>query len=338
VERFGGCEFARAVVHSLYTEKDRTGICGRLQALACYYVQLFYMARSLRHEDVRVVAVAGAFLACKVCEVPRRMRDVLRSHNNVRIKSGRPELDEDEQRALRERVLKVELLLLRIMRFEVELFVVPWEELDVMADQLLARLAVSATFREACVSRQPVEEANNLKPKLLQVAKSFMQDAYMGLGPLRVQPRVVAAGALAVAVRYIRREMNADDVARLLELVDVSLEKIPVGIATDEIFNVYKAKNGWQGPASKMGKRAAPSSAIGPISQTQTPPQSSTPGAGFGGNAEHGGTPASGAAEASGHRNGARRTAAEDNGRPPKLQRAEGETWQAGKVRAWPGA
>lgn len=249
MQRFAACDFARDVVRGLFNEREVDPSCGRVQVLACYFLQLFFMFRSLRQEDAKVVAVAAAFLACKIVDVPRRMRDLLRTHNSLRAKAGEAELDEEEQKALRDRILKVEFLLLRIIRFDFDVEL-PLEQIDSLADRLLARLAMSTKFREACAGRQPVVEANALKPKLVQVAKSFMNDAFMGLGPLLVPPRVIAAGALAVAVRYVRREFDQDELHKLLEAVDRSLAQPQVKTATDEIFNVYRTKNGLQAAAA----------------------------------------------------------------------------------------
>ncbi|CAE8672189.1 unnamed protein product [Polarella glacialis] len=67
-ERFIACDYARNVIRTLYTagDKNQESESTRVQILACYYVQLFFMFRSLKQEDPKVVAVGATFLACKV--------------------------------------------------------------------------------------------------------------------------------------------------------------------------------------------------------------------------------------------------------------------------------
>merc|ERR1712072_1417916 len=124
----------------------------------------------------------------------RRMRDVLRTNNQLRGNRGEPELGEDEQRALRERIVKLEFLMLRIIRFNFDLPVrLSPEELERLANRLLVGVAMSSAFRENCRGQPAVEAANGLKPKLLQLTASFLLDAFMGFGPVLFPPRVLAA-------------------------------------------------------------------------------------------------------------------------------------------------
>merc|ERR1712107_308028 len=121
----------------------------------------------------------------------------------------------------------------------------PLDDIDGLPDGLLARLTMSPTFKGGCgQGKQPMAEATVLRPKLLQVAGNFTHDAFMGLAPLLVPPRVIAAGALAVAVRYVRREMTLPELCRLLEAADSSLAQPQVFQAIEEIFNVYRTKSG----------------------------------------------------------------------------------------------
>ena len=119
-ERFKSCTVARNIVRGLFSDTDDERlqeVSRQAQCVACYCLQQFFMFRSMKQEDARVVAVASAFAACKVVDSPRRMREVLRTNNQLRVKHGDAELGEEEQRSLHEKILKLEEFLLRIIRF-----------------------------------------------------------------------------------------------------------------------------------------------------------------------------------------------------------------------------
>lgn len=255
-ERFEACELARRIVRHLLSSDDKEldDTRGKVQVLACYYLQLFFMSRSLREESTTVVAVAAAFLACKVGDAPKRIRDVLRAHGGAR-KPGEAELGEEELKVLRDRIPKVELRLLQIIRFNFDI-ALPLEEIDDLSERLLVKLAQSSTFVRVCGGKHPVAEANAMKPKLLQTAQSFANDSFCGFAPLLVPPRVLAAGALVVAVRYIKREITMDELYGLLEAADGSLDRPQLERAVDEIFHVYRTKSEAQTEGAKREVQA----------------------------------------------------------------------------------
>jgi len=241
VERFGACNYARKLIRVIFnSEKLHEDSCNRVQILACYYVQVFFMFISLREEDANVVAVAATFLACKVVDLPRKAKGVLRALNQVRTQLGEKELLEEDQKRLWERVLRVELFLLRVLRFDFDV-ALPLDALAGLAEPLLVELTICDVFRSACKA-PPQQEASALRQKLLEVAERFTLDSFMGFAPLLAQPRVVAAGALCIATRFIRREMATPELCRLLSLADSSLDAAEVKHVVEEILNVFRTK------------------------------------------------------------------------------------------------
>lgn len=254
--RFHACNYARNIVRTLYNDNST-----QPQILACYYIQIFYMFRSLRHEDWKVVAVSAAFLACKVVDLPRRMRGLLRAWNQYRVQNGEPELGEDEQRRVTERILKIEFLLLRILRFDFDVQL-PTEFLEPLAGNLLVRLSQHDAFRNACTAagKVAVQEANNLKKEILQTAERFTMDCFMGVAPLIAPPRVVAAGAVVLTTKYLRREMQMPDLISMMHAYDEALKEVDVRNVIEEIMNVFKTKAmvEKQQKAGQGGAAAAP--------------------------------------------------------------------------------
>lgn len=267
VARFMACETARDLVRNLFninTEKTHEELCNKAQVLACYYLQLFYMFQSLQQEDSRLVAIASAFLACKVVDVPRRMRGLLRALNQQRVQCGEAEFGEEEQRRTCEQILKIEFQLVRIVRFDFDL-ALPLEELVGLSERLLVALTQSNAFKSACDGKPPIQEAQALRPELLRVAERFTHDSFMGLAPLLAPPRFIAAGALAIATRYIRREMVMPELLKLLHAADSSLNEREMKHVIEEILNVFRTKSARDSPATAgpaaAGSRPCPSSA-----------------------------------------------------------------------------
>jgi len=243
--RFVACETARDLVRNLFninTEKTHEELCNKAQVLACYYLQLFYMFQSLQQEDSRLVAIASAFLACKVVDVPRRMRGLLRALNQQCVQRGEAEFGEEEQRRTCEQILRIEFQLVRIIRFDFDL-ALPLEELVGLSEHLLVALTQSGAFKSACAGKPPTEEAQSLRPELLRVAERFTHDSFMGLAPLLAPPRFIAAGALAIATRYIRREMVMSELLKLLHTADNSLNEKEMKHVIEEILNVFRTKS-----------------------------------------------------------------------------------------------
>jgi len=272
--RFVACEAARDLVHNLFninTEKTHEELCNKAQVLACYYLQLFYVFQSLQQEDSRLVATASAFLACKVVDVPRRMRGLLRALNQQCVQRGEAEFGEEEQRRTCEQILRIEFQLVRIIRFDFDL-ALSLEELVGLSEHLLVALTQSDAFKSACAGKPPIQEAQALRPELLRVAERFTHDSFMGLAPLLAPPRFIAAGALAIATRYIRREMVMSELLKLLHTADNSLNEKEMKHVIEEILNVFRTKSARDkrsaAGAATAGSRPCPGSASSALRQS----------------------------------------------------------------------
>lgn len=268
--RFSACEFARDLARRLTVIADKKDDRrNRVQVLACYYLQLFFMFFSLCGEEPRVVAIAAVFLACKVSGMPRLLPEVLRVHNQLRASRLEADLMEDEQSQLRQRIGHIELKILRIIRFDFDLHL-PFEDIEGqgglvgLADELLARLPESRAFAARCEDRPPVAVACALRPRLLQDAAKFTNDAFMGLGPLLVEPRAMAAGVLVCAMRCLRREMSLDELCQLLLASDLKLQQPAVKLAIQEVTNVFQTKRSVECGLGSLGASAAAGRAARP--------------------------------------------------------------------------
>jgi hypothetical protein len=251
--------------------------CNQAQMVACYYLQLFYMFHTVMQEDSMLVAAGSAFLACKMVDLPRKMRCLLRTLNHLRVKDGESEFGEEEQKRMCERILAVEFVLLRIHRFDVDP-ALPLEELVGLSEHLLAGLTRNTTFQRVCAGKPLLQEANALEPELLRVAERFTLDSFMGLAPLMAPPRLVAAASLAIATRFTRRELAMGDLTHILVSADHSFNEKELKTVIEEVLNVFRTKKGKEGTfsAMPMPRSGIPSSAS-TLAPSAAPPQDGVP-------------------------------------------------------------
>merc|ERR1740121_1447088 len=290
LQRFLACEYARKLIRTIFaTDRQQEDCSNRVQMLACYYIQVFYMFRSLRQDELKTVAVAGTFLACKVVDLPKRMKNILRALNQMRAQGGEAELGEEEQRVLCDRVLRMEFFILRIIRFDFDL-VLPLDFLAPLTEALLDQLTRCSSFCNACTKGAPVAEAKTLHSQLLSIAERFLLDSFMGFAPVLSSPKVIAAAALAIATRFVRRELSTSELCRLLPLADDTLDETDVKHVVDEILGVFRTKNRAQAsgaapgasPAGPPGSAPAPAVAAAPAAgacAAAVPPPAAPPAA-----------------------------------------------------------
>eukprot|EP00931_Biecheleriopsis_adriatica_P039343 TRINITY_DN22501_c0_g1_i2.p1 TRINITY_DN22501_c0_g1~~TRINITY_DN22501_c0_g1_i2.p1 ORF type:complete len:413 (-),score=107.49 TRINITY_DN22501_c0_g1_i2:8-1246(-) len=262
-ERFFACDYARNLIRQLYSDKKSESESTEPQIFACYYIQLFFMFRSLQDEDWKIVAVGSAFLACKVVDMPRRMRALLRAWNQHRVANGEPELGEEEQKKMTDRILKIEFLLLRILRFDFRRQT-PINELESLARSLLVVLSNNETFKAACKGKPAVQEASNLQQEILTTAERFTMDSFMGIAPLLAKPKVLAAGAIVLTTKYCRREMQLPELIKLMNELDDGLQADEVKRVIEEIMNVFRTKAVAEKEKQKAAAPAAATSAAVP--------------------------------------------------------------------------
>jgi len=221
--RFKASEYARDTVRELLRGSTNAEIAeggdihSRVQLLACFYVQLFYQFTSVLQEDTKVVGLSAAFCACKMGDIPRKMRDLLRTHNFLRARAGQVELREQEAKALEKRIVKTEFVILRVVVFHVDIGL-PSNHLDRIMDRLLSGLVTNSIWIDLAAreGKNPMTYALDWKPSLVTVARAFLADQFTGITPLLCPTALCAAAAATMALRYKIRQFPKE---HILELV-----------------------------------------------------------------------------------------------------------------------
>lgn len=286
-ERFRACKLARELVRKLLDEggtpkKDQRELAERAQALACYYLQLYFMhyaiddglqvekERQFCAESPQVVALAAVLLACKVSDRPQRMKELVRAHANVRVNEGFTELAEEESREFQRRVPDVEFDLLRIISFQFDL-PMPQDMIDE-----LVRGFVDKYKGFGYIKLQTQAELDSFTKKLQRKAQQFVNDSFQGVCPLLVPPRVLSAAAVNLAMRFLDRGAKVEHICESLQAVDSRLTNEEVKKGQEELVNVFRTASEIKKMAPENGKPAQVPAALG----GKVPPANATATAG----------------------------------------------------------
>lgn len=291
--RFETCEYARHTVRELLRGSANTEIAeggdihNRVQMLACFYVQLFYQFTSVLQEDAKVVGLSAALAACKMGDIPRKMRDLLRTHNLLKTRAGEVELGEEEIKALEKRIVKTEFVILRIVVFHVDIGL-PSNHLDDIMDRLLSGLTTNNLWRDLAAKegKNPMTYALDWKPCLLTVAKAFLADQFTGITPLLCPTALCAAAAATMAMRYKIRQFPKEHIFDVV-LKDPQVIKEAsrrgddaralLDRAIQETLHIFKVKTGTARPKPvqrTLPRASSSASAARPEEAARQPPLS----------------------------------------------------------------
>lgn len=270
--RFETCEYARLTVRELargagnLEHEGDTAMQSRVQMLACFYVQIFYQFTSVLQEDIKVVALAAALCACKMGDIPRKMRDLLRTHNFLRTRNGELELGDEEVKALEKRIVKTEFVILRVVCFHVDIGL-PINHIDRLMDRILTGLSQNKTWTALAAKEgvSPTAFAMQKKSELVLVAKAFLADQFTGVTPLLCPTILCSASAALMAIRYKLRGISKDEIMEVL-LKDPQIireaQKGAVNVrdllesAIQETLHIFKVKTYAHNPKPQV--RTAP--------------------------------------------------------------------------------
>jgi len=196
LERYIGCLWVDRLLRSMGEFNERT----KINACAHYYFHAFFNYRSFRMQDKGVVSLASVFLACKVLENPRKMRDLLRCYQ-AEISKAHPGIDltEKEQFELREEITRIESFLLRVLSFD---FAPPVQSFDKLEElwQMMCKSRASVWSGETDCSWQKA---------IIACARSFMCDAYRGLAVHWYRQETLAHACLRIACYYQKNAFRA---------------------------------------------------------------------------------------------------------------------------------
>jgi len=264
IERYLACQIVRDLIRDVFkTKEPRDGDLYAVQILGCYYLQLFFMFQSMKNFDARsAVAIAAARLACKMYDEKPRGGTMYLELERQRVQRGLGGLSEDEKKELRQQASEIEIFMLRLTKFETDI-ALPCDEIDQLVEKALVKLScASETFRKDCGDKSPVAEANELRLPVINSAKKFLADAFLGLLPLRFSRRCASWSAILFALRYAARKIPMQELLDIMSQAsaDDGIDRSMIESGFQEIISVFKAKS----QAEKRKVKAPPPVASAP--------------------------------------------------------------------------
>jgi len=155
-------------------------------ATAIVFFHRFYSRMSYEHYDRFTVATTCLFLASKVEETPKKLKDVViesfKIHHNV---DKAPEADSKDFFELKEKILVCERILLQALGFD---------------------LTVEHAYRPLLGYVKSIKGTRDLA----QVAWNFINDSLRTTISLQYAPRHLAAAATALAAKYFNTHTNSE--------------------------------------------------------------------------------------------------------------------------------
>eukprot|EP01119_Soliformovum_irregulare_P025194 TRINITY_DN9263_c0_g1_i1.p1 TRINITY_DN9263_c0_g1~~TRINITY_DN9263_c0_g1_i1.p1 ORF type:complete len:408 (-),score=65.74 TRINITY_DN9263_c0_g1_i1:3-1226(-) len=186
-------------------------------ATAMSFLQRFYLVHSFKEFDRFAIGITCLFLAGKVEETPKKLKEVIEITFEVKNKhlSVESKLTEEEFNSIRASILTNELLILQTLAFD---------------------LTVEHPYKFLLGYVKTIKGDN----KLAQVAWNFVNDSLRTNLCLQFRPQLVAAGAIFLATKYLRYKIPEGRVpwwelfdAKLADLEEISqqiLELYPTDI------------------------------------------------------------------------------------------------------------
>lgn len=200
-------------------------------AVAIKYWQRFYMIESLKKHAPYDVAGACLFLACKVQETHKRLREVIYAIIKVKTKGSADFPDGEDVReshpnyfAEKEKLLIKERVLLRVLHFD---------------------LTVDHAYKHVWAMTKTFIPAPHLQSKVTQVAWNFINDSLRTYMHVQYCEREIAAAVFQLSAGFCRvplpdgksRDASGRRLIAWFELFPVNLER--VHMIGDRIMDEY---------------------------------------------------------------------------------------------------
>lgn len=222
------------------------------QASACMYFHRFYQYQSFKKHDRQVVAVACVFLACKVEEDPKRIKEMITAYFEIKkiLNSNLPQTTDEQKMEMLDKVLITERIILQTLAFDLRI-VHPIEKLYEKWKSILKYL--------------------NAENKLF-VKKSairFLTECYRTTIPIQYTQRDIAVSSLFLSTIELGESplvTKAEGEMTWLDLFDSDISEEKLNEICNLICDIYETE--WMvidpQKALKLRTRLAASKKLGP--------------------------------------------------------------------------
>jgi cyclin T len=280
----------RRTISFMQEAGQRLGMPMQAIATAIVFFQRYFALRTVATPDRLDMATTALFLASKVEDMPKKLCDVIcktrRLHDSVvGTGTGAPIAESSpEYAAIRERVLQLELELLKHLSFDMTVEH-PYKTLVSFARKLratsssmsaaAAAAAAGADAAATAASAHEREKEDAESRKLVQDAWNFVNDSLVTNLSLRFPPNLISIAALFLAHRRRKKIMTVPGDQPWWVVFGVSVEAVEQ--ICQEILSIYPTNpiDGGFNPNAVTG--TTPAHLRSPMSTTPSPAHSPPP-------------------------------------------------------------
>ena len=240
--REGGTEWEGAVKHrrDMFIFVATVGLKLQLpqliQSTCEVYFHRFFARRDFLDHDLHVIATACLFLAAKVEEVHRKLKDVLRFSYEFQY-NERLEIDSDKYNNFKKQVLVAERLILQTIAFD---------------------LTVEHPYRFLQEHVALVQCTSEQRKDLMQMAWSFVNDSFASAVCLQFRPQLIAAAAIYLAAKNKKIELKSGGDKEWWQAANINLDELES--STSQMLEAYP-QDSKEGVMSG-GQQTAPSASV----------------------------------------------------------------------------
>jgi cyclin T len=201
-------------------------------ATAIVFFHRFYAARKFSEFDRHIIATTCLFLAGKVEETPKKLRDIIMVTEQMRHKDSVPPkrpLDPEgaEFDELREKILTHELIVLQTIAFD---------------------MTIEHPYKYLLMYVKQIQGNRNLA----QVAWNFVNDSLRTTLCLQFKPQLIASAAIYLASKFLKYPLPAEGPKPWWEVFHAKQEDLEN--ISNQILDLYDAPNslGKPGPSDPI--------------------------------------------------------------------------------------
>lgn len=193
---------------------EKLNVSRLTMATAQVFFHRFFVRQSFKAHDRFLVASACIFLASKVEEIPRPLKNVVGAYLKLR-KGVEMDLKSPEFIKTKEKIVDIERILLHTVAFDL-MVEHPYPFISKWVSDVLQKLPSGSSAQEKETKRK----------RLMQFAWNFVNDNLRTMACLRFEPKDMAAAAVYLACVYDKALADTDRWWEVFELPNAVLNAI----------------------------------------------------------------------------------------------------------------
>jgi len=220
-------------------------------ATAIVFFHRFYSCRRFSEYDRYVIATTCLFLAGKVEETPKKLRDIIKVTDELRNKDTAKKLDLDspEGWAIRDKILTHELIVLQTVAFD---------------------MTIEHPYKYLLMYVKQIQGNRNLA----QVAWNFVNDSLRTTLCMQFKPQLIAAAAIYLASKFLKYQLP-EGPKPWWEVFNAKIEDLEE--ISNQILDLYESPGSVNSPSGNANNTSPPTAASNMPLQPQPLPPSSSP-------------------------------------------------------------